>query len=68
MERFRGELVSEAHRLFVSLNSRLESNKKREEVRDKDLLEANVVRLEALVVLLLATTKEKLLEKRRQSP
>ena len=30
MQRFRGGLVSEAHRLGVSLNSRLESNKEEE--------------------------------------
>ena len=29
--RFRGGLVCKAHRLFVSLNSRLESNKEEEE-------------------------------------
>jgi len=31
VKRFRGGLVFEAHRLFVSLNSRLESNKEEEE-------------------------------------
>ena len=30
VQRFRGGLVFKAHRLFVSLNSRLESNRKRE--------------------------------------
>ena len=32
MQRFRGRLVFKAHRLCVSLNSRLESNKEEEEV------------------------------------
>ena len=32
VKRFRGGLVFKAHRLFVSLNSRLESNKEEEEV------------------------------------
>jgi len=32
VQRFRGGLVFEAHRLCVSLNSRLESNKEEEEV------------------------------------
>ena len=31
VQRFRGGLVFKAHRLFVSLNSRLESNKEEEE-------------------------------------
>ena len=31
MQRFRGELVSKAHRLRVSLNSRLERNREGEE-------------------------------------
>ena len=31
-EEFQRELVSKAHRLLVSLNSRLESNKEEEEV------------------------------------
>ena len=34
MQRFRGGLVFKAHRLCVSLNSRLESNKEEEEVTD----------------------------------
>ena len=33
MQRFRGGLVFKAHRLCVSLNSRLESNKEEEEVK-----------------------------------
>ena len=32
MQRFRGGLVFKAHRLFVSLNSRLESNKEEEDL------------------------------------
>jgi len=31
VKRFRGGLVFKAHRIFVSLNSRLESNKEKEE-------------------------------------
>jgi len=34
VKRFRGGLVIDAHRLFVSLNSRLESNKEEEEELD----------------------------------
>jgi len=32
VQRFQGELVSEAHKLCASLNARLESNKEEEEV------------------------------------
>ena len=38
MKRFRGGLVFKAHRLFVSLNSRLESNKEEGETRQQTFL------------------------------
>ena len=43
MQRFRGGLVFKAHRLYVSLNSRLESNKEEKE-EDEDRRSVPVVR------------------------
>ena len=41
VQRFRGRLVFKAHRLCVSLNSRLEIDKEEEEVHRADLIARN---------------------------
>ena len=51
MQRFRGGLVLKAHRLRVSLNSRLESNKEEEEGTHHDeRARENVIRLHSAVL------------------